>query len=195
MPPRSSTETDHRSLIEANVRAWNSFWVWRDKPIAERGAAGEILRNAGVQVLSLVSRPQNEDPPDCEGMLDGRWSGVEVTELVHRKTLEDSIKAVKQRAAGREPEQPEAYFLWDQDTLTAAIQTLINAKDAAKLKGGPYERYVLVIHSDEFVLSRIAVTEFLQGSKFRAQLITDVFIGLSYEPGFGIPTFRLDLTG
>ena len=70
---------------------------------------------------------------------------------------------------------------------------MIDAKDAAKLKGGPYERYVLVIHSNEFFLSRIATTEFLRGAKFRAELITDVFIGLSYEPGFGIPTFRLDL--
>ena len=54
----------------------------------------------------------------------------------------------------------------------------------------------LVIHSNELILSRIAVTEFLQGAKFRpTKLITDVFLGLSYEPGFGIPTFQLDLTG
>jgi hypothetical protein len=44
--------------------------------------------------------------------------------------------------------------------------------------------------------SRVTSVEFLQGAKFRpTKLITDVFLGLSYEPGFGIPTFRLDLTG
>jgi hypothetical protein len=122
------------------------------------------------------------------------WIGVEVTELVHRKTLERSIKALKQRAAGREPALPEAYFVWDRDDLIAAIQVLIEGKDVAKLKGGPYDRYVLVIHTDEFFLSRETVGKFLEGATFRSQLITDVIIGLSYEPGFGIPTFRLDLT-
>jgi hypothetical protein len=147
-PPES--EDDLRKVIEANARPWNGFWSWRDKPIGEHGAASEILQRAGIDVGDLTSRPLNEDPPDCEGTLDGRWSGVEVTELVHRKTLERSIKAAKQRAMGREPAQPEAYFVWDKDDLIAAIQTLIDGKGVAKLKGGPYERYVLVIHSDEF---------------------------------------------
>jgi hypothetical protein len=190
-PPES--EDDLRKLIEANARPWNGL-SWRDKPIGEHGAASETLQRAGVDVVGLTSRPQNEDPPDCEGTLDGQWSGVEVTELVHQKTLERSIKAVKQRTAGREPERPEAYFLWERDDLVAAVQTLIDGKDVAKLKGGPYERYVLVIHSDEFFLSQETVRKFLEGATFRSQRITDVIIGLSHEPAFGIPTFRLDLT-
>jgi hypothetical protein len=146
-PPES--EDDFRELIEANVRSWNGFWYWRDKPIGEHGAASEILQRAGVDVVGLRSRPQNEDPPDCEGTLDGRWSGVEVTELVHQKTLERSIKALKQRAVGREPEQSEAYFVWERDDLIAAVESLIDGKDVAKLKrralstlrtGDPYRR-------------------------------------------------------
>jgi hypothetical protein len=186
-PPES--EDDFRELIEANVRSWNGFWYWRDKPIGEHGAASEILQRAGVDVVGLRSRPQNEDPPDCEGTLDGRWSGVEVTELVHQKTLERSIKALN----GREPEQSEAYFVWERDDLIAAVESLIDGKDVAKLKGGPYQRYVLVIHTDEFFLSQEAVRKYLEGATFRCQLITDVIVGSSHEPGFGIPTFRLDL--
>jgi hypothetical protein len=188
------SEDDLRKLIKANSRPWNTFWSWRDKSIGEHGAAIEILQRAGVDVVDLASRPQNEDPPDCEGRLDGKWSGVEVTELVHRKTLERSIKALKQRAAGHEPEQPEAYFVWERDDLIAAIQALIDGKDVAKVKGGPYERYVLVIYTDEFFLSQEAVRKYLEGTTFRCQLITDVIIGLSHEPGFGIPTFRLEVT-
>ena len=187
-------ETDLRSLIAANARPWDSFWYWRNKPTAERGAAAEILRAGGVEVVGLVSRPENQDPPDCEGTLDGHWSGVEVTELVHQQALERSIKAIRQRSAGIEPKHPEADFVWGRATLIAAIQRLIDNKDAAKLKGGPYERYVLVVHTDQSFLGRGAVSQFLQGATFRAQLISDMFIGLSYEPGFGIPTFRLDLT-
>jgi hypothetical protein len=80
-----------RALIEANLRPWNAFWTWRDKPIGERGAASEILEPAGVQVVGLVSREPGQDPPDCEATLDGLFSGVEVTVLVHRPTLERSL--------------------------------------------------------------------------------------------------------
>ena len=147
-----------------------------------------------MKVEGLLSRPEREDPPDCEGTLDGQWSGVEVTELVHRPTLERSLKALKEREAGREPTKPEAYFRWDRDDFLGALQKLITDKDEAKLKGGPYRKYVLIIHTDEFFLDRRAVDHFLRGAKCRSRLITDVFLGLSYEPGFGIPTFRLELT-
>jgi hypothetical protein len=183
-----------RSLIEANLRPWNSFWTWRDKPIGEHGAASEILQQACIRVVGLESRPPGSDPPDCEAMLDGQWSGVEVTELVDEKTLSRSIRALKERAAGREPEEPEAHFVWDRDSLLTALQGLIDAKDAAKLKGGPYERYVLIIHTNELFLDSSTVRQFLRGAKFRAaQLITDVIVGLSYEPSSGCPAFRLEL--
>ena len=186
-----------RALIEANVRQWNTFWYWRDKAIGEHGAAKEILRHAGIKADDLVSRPPNQDPPDCEGMLDGRWSGIEVTELVHEPTLKRSIKAQKQRDAGREPEMSEAYFAWERDDLIDAIQKQIDKKDKATLKGGPYTLYVLVMHTDEMFLDSARVSEFLQGATFHCQLITDAILGLSYEPKFGgegYPTFRLKLT-
>jgi hypothetical protein len=182
-----------RDLIAANMREVNSFWSWRDKPIGEGGAAEEILRQCGVDVRNLVSRVQGQDPPDCEAILDGRFSGVEVTELVHEKTLRRSIKAVRQRQSGNEPKQGEAYFIWDRDDLLTGLQTLIDRKDEpSKQKGGPYERYVLVIHTDELVLDRDTVTRFLEGATFRAKMITDVFFGLSYERGC-CPVFRLPL--
>jgi hypothetical protein len=180
-----------------NVRSWDNFWHWRELPIAEHGAATVILRHAGIKVGALRSRPPNQDPPDCEGMLDRKWSAVEITELVHRPTLERSIKAQRQRAAGREPEKPEAYFVWDRDDLIDAVQKQIDVKDKKKLKGGPYERYVLVMHTDEFFLEGARVSEFLIGAKFHCQHITDAILGLSYEPKFGgkcYPTFRLELT-
>ena len=102
MPP-----DDLRLTIAANTRPWDRFWTWRNKPVGEHGAASEILRQAKMKVGELVSR--RDDPPDCEGMLDRQWSAVEVTELVRQPTLERSIKAIKKRAAGREPEKPEAY--------------------------------------------------------------------------------------
>jgi hypothetical protein len=180
-------------------RDWNGFWSWRDKPIGERGAAAEILQRAGMEVVNLVSRETGQDPPDCEAILDGRLSGVEVTELVHRKTLKRSIKAIRERRAGKEPKLPEAYFSWNRDDLLSALQDLIKQKDQrSKLRGGPYTRYVLIIHTNEFMLDRDTVDRLLQGHVFRTKLITDAVLGLSYHPsaepsGGCYPVFRLNL--
>ncbi|KRR08268.1 hypothetical protein CQ12_37235 [Bradyrhizobium jicamae] len=184
-------DDDFEQLVLANKREWNSFWFWRDKPVGESGIARNILEATGVQVDGLRSLDPN-DPPDCEATLDGQFSGVEVTELVHRPTLERSIKAVRQRSRGEEPRKPEAYFDWHRDDLIAALQAMLNAKDAAKLKRS-YERYVLVIHTDEFFLDSDRVGSFLKGARFNTSLITHAFLGLSYEPGKGYPVFELEL--
>jgi len=184
------TDEDFQQLVLANKREWNSFWFWRDKPVAERGIARDILEAVGIQVHSL--RSLNQDPPDCEAMLDGQFSGIEVTELVHRATLERSIKAVRQRSRGEEPQRPEAYFAWTRDDLIAALQAMLVVKNSAKLNRS-YERYVLVIHTDEFFLDSGSVERFLEGASFNTSLITHAFLGLSYEPGKGYPVFPLEL--
>jgi hypothetical protein len=135
----------------------------------------------------MHSRAQGEDPPDCEATLDGRVSGVEVTDLIDQSTLERNL---------REPESPE-YFYWDKATFLAALQERIDAKDHA-WKGGPYERRALVIHTDEYDLNCDIVSRFLAEARFRATLITHAFLGLSYhgstEPRGGCyPVFRLNL--
>ena len=95
-----NNDDNFKQLVLENTREWNGFWFWRDKPVGERGAARNILEAAGVEVDGIKSLDLGQDPPDCEAMLDGKWSGVEVTELVHRPALERSIKAVRQRSRG-----------------------------------------------------------------------------------------------
>jgi len=190
---------DHRELLklfEENRRPWQSYWFWRDRPVGEREAALTVLTGAGFQVEALRSREVGADPPDCEALVNGTPCGIEVTELVHRETLERSIQAIRARKEGREPEAQEAYFAWERDDLLKDLQGLINRKDAAKLKGGPYGRYILVVVTDEFFLDRFTVEALLDGATFEADLITDVLLGLSYhpspEPGGGAcPVFRL----
>jgi hypothetical protein len=181
---------DFERLVLANTREWNSFWFWRDKPVGERGIARDILEGAGLEVDDLKSR--DRDAPDCEAMLDGRFSGIEVTELVHRPTLERSIKAVRQRSRGEEPQKPEAHFMWDREELIAALQKLVAVKNSAKLKRS-YEQYVLVIHTDECFLDSDSVERFLDGATFHTSLINRAFLGLSYESGKGYPVFELEL--
>lgn len=179
--------------IEANGRPWG-YWHWRDKAVSERAAADEVLTAAGLNVVDLRSR--SEDPPDCDATVDGLLWGIEVTEIVHQRTLEQALKL--QQTHGGWPKGTIRYFEWDRQSLLTAIQKRIDKKDEGKVKGGPYDRYALVIVTDEFHLHRETVEEFLAGATFRARLITDVFLGLSYHPGpasegGSCPVFRLDL--
>ena len=60
------------------------------------------------------------------------------------------------------------------------------------------DRYILVIVTDEFTLNRHTVEAFLAGATFRARMIDDVVLGLSYHPssdegGGSCPVFSLPL--
>ena len=75
---------------EQTTRGWQDYWEWNDKPVKEWGAAKDVLEAAGVKIVGLRSR--EDDPPDCEAFPDGQWSGIEVSELVCRQTLEVNIR-------------------------------------------------------------------------------------------------------
>ena len=147
----------------------------------ERVTAKDVLTAAGLEVCEFWSR--NDDPPDCEGTVNGQWCGVEHTELVHEPTLRRSIKAQRERRVGKDPQKPEAYFVWGRANLLAALQERIDEKDrrAVGMKGGPYARYMLVIETGEMFLYREVVETFLTDASFRATHITDAFLSLDYE--------------
>lgn len=46
--------------IRKNLRAVNGYWAWRDKRVAESGAANEILKAAGFLVEELVPRSNQQ---------------------------------------------------------------------------------------------------------------------------------------
>jgi hypothetical protein len=186
-------------IIEANQRGYNDYFAWKHKQTAELGAVNDILTSARIAFEGLVSRPEGQDPPDCEALVDGELVGIEVTELVHRRAMERSLKAQKedkqeQERQDRELDKLEFYFVWDRAELLRALQALIDRKDGAEPKGGPYSRYILVIHSDEAYLDAANVKEWLTGAPFRASRLTDALLGLSYHPSHQCcPVFQLSL--
>jgi hypothetical protein len=186
-------DADFARIVEDNKRGVNDFFDWRDKTTKEHDIANEALR--GLRADNL--RP-GSDPPDCEGTIDGARCAIEVTELVHEKTLKRSIKAIKQREVNKEPgENSEAYFAWDRNDLVNRIQALINNKDEklARTKDGPYDRYILVVHCDEMFLNISAVKRLTAGVVFLSKLINDLFLLLSNEPAMGrCPVLQLPLS-
>jgi hypothetical protein len=180
-------ELDYLRVMIAKKRKRNSFWKWGDRLVEERGIARNILTEAGVNVADMCSREPGKDPPDCEATLDGCFSGVEVTELIDQLTLKQNLLHV----------ESQVYFDWDKPTFLAALQERIEAKDRT-WQGGPYERRVVVIHTDEHILDRNTVSRFLKGALFPATFLTHAILGLSYhgsaDPGGGCcPVFRLNL--
>ena len=184
--------------IEFHIREILSYWDFRirgktdkeKKSQGESGAIDQVLTAAGLMVECLRPKAKDVDenaPPDCEAYVDGRWSGIEHTELVHQQTLERSLKAVKRGKANE-----AAYFVWTASELIGRLQERITEKD---LKcASAYERYVLVIVTDEPFLDRRTAMAFLTGATFKASWITDAFLGLSYDPAIGdISVHRLVL--
>ena len=93
----------------------DSFWDFHNKTEMECSAAEIILKAAEFDV-SRLHRPKKH-PPDCEGMLDGLWSAVELTRLTHQGARTQTQKARKERRAGRKPKTFEAYYEWDREDL------------------------------------------------------------------------------
>ena len=157
----------------SRLKAGNSYWYWPDKPVAERGAARIILKAAGYGVLDLVSCSDANLPPDCAAMVDGAHAGIEVTELVNEKALARSIRSNK-----------TFWFLWDQAAFIDELQSIIAIKsaDGNRWQGGPYDRRMLVVHTDEPHLDEERVTQFLVGQQFKTLFFSEVVLGLPYSP-------------
>jgi hypothetical protein len=167
------------------TRGANNYWYWKNKPEMEIGIASEVLTRAQVPFENLHSREL--DPPDCEANVEGVNAGIEITELVHEKTLKSTLKG------------DAKYFVWDKEALASELQRIVDRKgDQAKIKGGPYEKYILIIVTDEFVLGHDDVSQFLSDRTFRSRVITDAYFALSYDPlheGGSCPVFKLSLSG
>jgi predicted nucleotidyltransferase len=168
---REANDFDPASFDLKNLRRVNGYWAYGQKPVGERGAASVILEAAGFAIDRLVSCEDANLPPDCAATVDGVHTGIEVTELVHRKSLDRSLKSKSKSVF---------WFPWDQGTFCAKIRGIIAEKEAGapRWQGGPYERWLLVIPTD----------------RFQTRFFSDAVLGLPPLPATDFfPTFRLTL--
>ena len=116
-----------------------------------------------------------------------------MTELVEGATLARAREALtlppSDVFAGLRRHQ---YREWTREDFLEEIQALIKKKNSGKWKGGPYQRQMLVIHTDETTLGPGAVKQFLDGRRFDFGFFSDVVVVLSYDPHTKThPAFRL----
>lgn len=118
-------------------------------------------------------RGPNNDPPDCEAInSSGARIGIEITELVDGTSIEKARRC-----------QSYNWKDWRED-FVPSLGRLLHRKDApAKLKGGPYSEYVLLIHTDEPWLDFDQARRAVSCHEFPAtSLITSAYFMLSYCP-------------
>lgn len=159
-------------------RGYSDFFAWPVDRQLEEWAIVDSLKeslekaNAGF-FNSLVARGRGNDPPDCEAMLfEGGKLGIEVTELVDA----DAIMAYKNG-------NTDHWAEWGEIKLIKSITQRLEVKDTSKnIKGGPYDLYMLVIHTDEPILSFDYTQPLLSKCPFGLySLINRAFLLMSYD--------------
>jgi len=176
-----SEETIADQLLEQakqKKRGYSDFFAWPVDRQLEEWAIVDSLKeslekaNAGF-FNSLVARGRGNDPPDCEAVLDeGGKLGIEVTELV------DPVAIMAYKNGNT-----EQWAEWGEKKLINSIKRRLQAKDVSKnIKGGPYDQYILVIHTDEPLLSYDYTHPLLSRYTFMPYfLINRAFLLMSYD--------------
>ncbi|QNT25574.1 hypothetical protein [Ralstonia solanacearum] len=165
----------------AKSRGYADFFGWAiDRDLEEWGvvtALGDSLEVNGESFFSdLERRGRGNDPPDLEAKdANGKRIAIEVTELVDGR----AIQAYKNGGV-------HEWADWPKDAFVSALAERIaeKGKRYATLKGGPYDGgYVIVIFTDELMLTIGTVERFLDGHSFaRPDGVTRAFLLLSYDP-------------
>ena len=189
-----------RELIEKarRVRPHAGFFDWPVKETKELGVVRTLIdqtdANASLRLLDV--RPGRPDPPDAIGTRnDGAPVAVEVTELVDQDVTAHNVRVMRQSVGEDFIERGKKleHRVWDAAGLIAAVQALLRDKDGKTLNGGPFAQYVVVIHTDEMMLTHVDAAEWLRGHLFPdMRQITDAYILFSYD-GSGYPHIRLNV--
>ncbi len=161
-----------------------------DKQVAESGVLRQFedeLKADGRDFFGKVNqRCRGDDPPDFGALsYTGERIGLEVTELV------DPASA----AAARDGIKYD-WKDWRND-LIPELHKIIQKKDEANVKGGPYTEYVLLIYSSEYWLEIDRIRLDITAHVFAAtNQITRAYFLLPYDPSTQrYPCFRLMIEG
>jgi hypothetical protein len=163
------------------ARGYADHFGWAtDRDLEEWGiitCLNEALEKShNLSFSSIKVRGRGNDPPDCEAIFDNHGqAALEVTELVS----EGAVKAFK---AGH----TYVWADWDREAFHSSITNLIERKNKRypALKGGPYPAgYFLVIFSDEPLLNKKVVSEYLESYTAPvAENLLKIYFLISYDP-------------
>ena len=163
------------AVVETEKRSYATFRVFQNRSIAELGTVRDLIAaikaekgQHGFRSLK-INKP---DPPDCVGInsRDERV-GFEVTELVDGTTI-------KQNQRGR-----SEWKEWGPEEFRSKLGSILATKDGKRLLGGPYDKFVVVVHTDEPLLPHEECNAMLTGHRFGPfRQIDEAYLLFSSQP-------------
>ncbi len=160
-------------------RKYASFYDWynREKKIKEIGITRIFMLEMEKRRESIfhnLSEP-NQDPPDVLAeSFTGNLIGIEVCELVDEETIRKFQKGNKVAKN------------WSEEEVIKKIQNIINCKESKVFFGGPYEKKILLIHTDEpFLDFEIFGSTISEHHFVKTYVYDEIFLLFSYSPKLG----------
>jgi len=167
-------------------RKYASFFEWykREKSIKEKGIVESLLESLSMDGSAMYQnlRASENDPPDVLAeTVSGALVGFEVRELVDQSAIELNER-------GR-----QVYRDWTNSEVIQEIQKIIDEKDNKNYIGGPYEKLILVIPTDEPVLTHRQLKPLLETHEFKETIqLNEAYLLFSYDAKIkGYPNIQL----
>jgi hypothetical protein len=189
-------ETIQRAIAARRGYADGRSWP-PDRGLEEYGVAQDFVSAAshepGGPFSDLKLRPRGEDPPDCEVRdAQGKRLALEVTELLDQDAVAAAAAAKLKRESVGQASMPTPVE-WTCAELVILVQQRLDKKDFRdRLKGGPYDEYIVVLYTAEQRLDSATVRPCLHEHRFTEPSGIDrAYLSLDYEPGSGYPLVRL----
>jgi len=159
-------------------RGYADFFDWSDKSLKEWGIAQsfveELHRDCGPIIAAGKQHPGGANyAPDFQlDTTSGEVWGIEITEFVSQ----DAIHQTKRGKA--------VLAEWPDEELVAEFRRIVARKDQPeKIRGGPYDRYGLLMHTDEPMFNAERLSAVLARLDIETRTIDEVYVLLSYDPG------------
>jgi len=118
---------------------------------------------------------------------------------VDQEVTAHNVRAAR-KTVGQDPLERmrhTVYRDWDGAGLVAAVEALLREKDGKTLHGGPFAEYLVVLHTDDYMLDHAEAEEWLRGHTFGGlRQVTGAYLLFSYVPAIdGCPHIRLNFAG
>ena len=167
-------------------RKYASFFEWykREKSIKEKGIVESLLESLSMDGTTMYQnlRASENDPPDVLAeTMGGVLVAFEVRELVDQPAIELNERG------------EQVYRDWTNSEVIQEIQKIIDEKDTKNYIGGPYEKWILVIPTDEPVLTHWQLKPLLDAHEFKeTRQLNEAYLLFSYDPAIkGYPYIQL----
>jgi len=138
----------------------------------------------GIEVFYVIP---GDDPPDIVFDVGGsRGFAIELTELVNQEAITAQIRNDQEWYAREQ-------LNWNSQNTCDRIERILEKKqEGAQRVSRMYERYIVLLHTDEIMLTSNQVARFTYEQSWPAYpYIDDAYVICSYEPGKGYPVVKL----